>query len=116
MTEFAPSADVKNLGIEYDPTLSVTVKSDMMNLWQQISDNEISEDEFATTAQRILPGFNMDTYNKFVNPTFFGMETGSRNLLGLFTYTNYLAGQEETRQLHENKMRYIKFNIFYFLF
>ena len=107
MTEFAPSADVKNLGIEYDPTLSVTVKSDMMNLWQQLSDNEISEDEFATTAQRILPGFNMDTYNKFVNPTFFGMETGSRNLLGLFTYTNYLAGQEEKRQLHENKMRYI---------
>ena len=107
MTEFAPSADVKNLGIEYDPTLSVTVKSDMMNLWQQLSNNEISEDEFATTAQRILPGFNMDTYNKFVNPTFFGMETGSRNLLGLFTYTNYLAGQEEKRQLHENKMRYI---------
>ena len=107
MTEFAPSADVKNLGIEYDPTLSVTVKSDMMNLWQQLSDNEISEDEFATTAQRILPGFNMDTYNKFVNPTFFGMETGSRDLLGLLNYTNYLAGQEEKRQLHENKMRYI---------
>jgi hypothetical protein len=107
MSDFVPSADVKNLGIDYDPSLSVTVKSDMMGLWQQLSDNEISEDEFAATAQRILPGFDMDTYNKLVNPTFFGMETGSRDLLGLLTYTNYLAGQEEKRQLHENKMRYI---------
>ena len=101
MSDFVPSADVKNLGIEYDPALSVTVKSDIMNLWQQLSNNEISEDEFAATAQRVLPGFDMDTYNKLVNPTFFGMETGSRDLLGLLNYTIYLADQEEDRQLQE---------------
>ena len=107
MSDFVPSADVKDLGIEYDPTLSVTVKNDIMKAYTALENNEISEDEFAATAQRVLPGFDMDTYNKLVNPTFFGMETGSRDLLGLLNYTIYLADQEEDRQLHENKMRYI---------
>ena len=35
------SSEAKKLGIEYDPYMSITVKEDAMNLFNQLQNNEI---------------------------------------------------------------------------
>lgn len=102
-----PSSEAKKLGIEYDPYMSITVKEDAMNLFNQLQNNEISEESFLKDIKTVLPSFDDNVYQQTMNPKFFGKETGSANTLGMMDYVNYLSSQQEKLLHHENKMRYL---------
>tara|TARA_R110000822_G_scaffold310495_1_gene443493 strand:- start:1456 stop:4644 length:3189 start_codon:yes stop_codon:yes gene_type:complete len=102
-----PSSEAKKLGIEYDPYMSITVKEDAMNLFNQLQNNEISEENFLKDVKTILPAFDDNVYQQTMNPKFFGKETGSSNTLGMLDYVNYLSSQQEKLLHHENKMKYL---------
>ena len=102
-----PSSEAKKLGIEYDPYMSITVKEDAMNLFNQLENNEISEESFLKDIKTVLPAFDDNVYQQTMNPKFFGKETGSANTLGMMDYVNYLSSQQEKLLHHENKMKYL---------
>jgi len=101
MVDFVPSAEVEKQGFQYNPNISVTVKSDVEKLNDQLRNGEITEDAFEKSIKAILPNFDTDAYSK---TNIFGQEQGD---LAKLEYTTILAAKEEERQLHNNKMAYI---------
>ena len=101
MVDFVPSAEVEKQGFQYNPNISVTVKSDVEKLNNQLRNGEITEDAFEKSIKEILPNFDTDAYSK---TNIFGQEKGD---LAKLEYTTILAAKEEERQLHNNKMAYI---------
>ena len=101
MVDFVPSAEVEKQGFQYNPNISVTVKSDVEKLNDQLRNGEITEDVFEKSIKAILPNFDTDAYSK---TNIFGQEQGD---LAKLEYTTILAAKEEERQLHNNKMAYI---------
>ena len=101
MVDFVPSAEVEKRGFQYNPNLSVTVKSDVEKLNNQLRNGEITEDVFEKSIKAILPNFDTDVYSK---TNIFGQEKSD---LAKLEYTTILAAKEEERQLHNNKMAYI---------
>ena len=101
MVDFVPSAEVEKRGFQYNPNLSVTVKSDVEKLNDQLRNGEITEDVFEKSIKAILPNFDTDVYSK---TNIFGQEKSD---LAKLEYTTILAAKEEERQLHNNKMAYI---------
>ena len=100
-TDFAPSSVVAEKGFTYNPNLSVTVKSDVQKLNDDLMNGDISEDAFQKEIKKILPNFDEDVYSK---TNMFGQDQSS---LSKLEYTTILAAKEEDRQLHDNKMAYI---------
>ena len=101
MVDFVPSAEIEKKGFVYNPNISVTVKSDVEKLNDQLQNGEITEDAFKESIKTILPNFNEDTYSK---TNMFGQEKSD---LSKLEYTTILASSEEDNQLHNNKMAYI---------
>lgn len=64
MVDFVPSAEIEKKGFVYNPNISVTVKSDVEKLNDQLQNGEITEDAFKESIKTILPNFNEDTYSK----------------------------------------------------
>ena len=100
-TDFAPSSVVAEKGFTYNPNLSVSVKSDVQKLNDDLMNGDISEDAFQKEIKKILPNFDEDVYSK---TNMFGQDQSS---LSKLEYTTILAAKEEDRQLHDNKMAYI---------
>ena len=63
-TDFAPSSVVAEKGFTYNPNLSVTVKSDVQKLNDDLMNGDISEDAFQKEIKKILPNFDEDVYSK----------------------------------------------------
>jgi hypothetical protein len=101
VVDFVPSAEVEKKGFQYNPNISVTVKSDVEKLNNQLQNGEITKDVFEENIKKILPNFDADVYNK---TKLFGLERGD---LSKLEYTTILAAKEEENQLHNNKMNYI---------
>ena len=110
MTELdfnVPSDEATKLGVEYDPYMNVTSRTDGLALFDQLENNSISEDEFLKQIKTILPAFDENVYQQTMNPKFFGFDTGSKDSLAMLDYLNYLGYQQEKVLVHENKMKYL---------
>ena len=49
-----PSDEATKLGVEYDPYMNVTSRTDGLALFDQLENNSISEDEFLKQIKTIL--------------------------------------------------------------
>ena len=83
-----PSDEATKLGVEYDPYMSVTSRTDGLALFDQLENNSISEDEFLKQIKTILPAFDENVYQQTMNPKFFGFDTGSKDSLAMLDYLN----------------------------